>query len=100
MKRTKHFVMAAFLGTGLAGSGALLSGANAVTVCTPTPQSLAAACAGADPSVGIVSVDSAESATIWVGGSPTPTCIGRVTVNALSPTPVTYDPRLVYRCYP
>ncbi|MEA2495083.1 MAG: hypothetical protein QOJ29_2994 [Thermoleophilaceae bacterium] len=97
--KTKHFVLAALVaGTGIAGGGALLTGANAATVCTPTPQTLVAACAGADTHLSGLGVSSAESATIWVGGTPTPTCIGRIDVG-VSPTPVQLYPPLIYTCY-
>ncbi|HEV7887374.1 MAG TPA: hypothetical protein VGO92_07425 [Acidimicrobiales bacterium] len=99
-----HLVKRAALTTiaassGLLGFGGAFQSAHAgPPVCTPTPTT-AKVCAGADPSVGAFTVDSAESATIWVLGNPNAICIGRVTIAPFSGTPVTYDPDVVYVCY-
>lgn len=101
-----RFIRLATAGAVLGLSGIGLSGAlapaSAYSACTsPTvPDDFVSVCVNSTPAyipVGTASV--AASVDLKVFADPYPVCVGRVTVNATSGTPVVYDPRLVYRCY-
>jgi hypothetical protein len=96
MKLRRTALVAVTGAAGMFGFGAF-HGAQAISQCTPTPT--VRACAGADPRVNSLSVSSAESATVFVNGDPNPICVGRVTIDPFSGSPVTYDPNAVYECY-